>query len=431
VGSPRRFCPLALVVALAFALAVRARVADADGTRRAPPRRALVVVLPGAGLSELQRRAVEDAVAAGVVVARSAAIVPDRSGAEPGVARAELSHADRLAEDAVKALESFELDLAVESLHRAITAYIDRVPDLVARDGTVRALVDAHRQLAIAQFLSGDEDSAQRALAHCFALAGDLDYSPALFPPQMEELVVSGRLFVDEVGPGGLEVLATGGTATVFINGQDHGPAPAVVEDLRPGPNLVSLVVAGAAPVTRIVEVESGERKLVEVAAPSPPVSVPATLLTLRRALTRRGRLSRSVQAKLDEVARRADAEVVVVVVGGIDRERRLWRAIVYDRRNRRVVARAVTEADVAARDAAGFARPWSRALWAGTDWGRHEPAGGLVGLWRRARAHEHFWPAVGVTGGVIATAVIVGLIAARRGPSPERVVVLGVAARF
>ena len=81
---------------------------------------------------------------------------------------------DKLA-DAKKRIKELDLDGAIALLDEASVDYTRLLPELVVRDFHGRRLLETYVQLAIAQFLNGDEAEANKALSHALVLDPSLE----------------------------------------------------------------------------------------------------------------------------------------------------------------------------------------------------------------------------------------------------------------
>lgn len=382
--------------------------------RRPAPERVYVLVYDADRVTETDRRYLEDAAARGVRGDGAVtALTPERSAGESP--EAALKAGDDGLAKAREQVKNLDLDAAIETLTKVVTTYRDNLPDLVLRDGNAGKLVAGYRDLAIARFLNGDDDGAERSLAHVFVLQPDLVYNQKDFPPQMMEVVMSAGLLAGELGRGSLEISVTGGDAEVYVNGDEHGRAPVKVDDLPGGPNIVNVVAPGTPTVTVEVEVDSGATEPVEIEVLPPPVAIPDALADVR------GDIGASeASAKLRGLATTLGVEALVLIVpargdGGVSLE-----GYVYDLRTGRLAGKATGTDPVQV----------GGALFNTADWGTIEQPVESVPIWNPR--HKYFWHAVGATAGV-ATVITVGIIASRSGGlSPgEKVVVFGLGTKF
>jgi len=408
----RGFCAAAAVATLVVACGV---ASAAEPLRRVAPQRVYVVVYSADGLTESDRRDLEDAVARGVRGdGKVTVVVPDRAAGVESMDAA-LTRGDAALANAREQVKNLDLDAAITALQKAAEIYRENLPDLMLRDGNAEALVGAYRELATAQFLNGNDDAASRALAQVFVFTPKMDYDKR-FPPQMEEFVVSAGLLAEAMGKGTLNVTVAGGGAVIYVNGEERGNAPVAVEGLPAGPNVVSAVVPGAPTVTVEAEVEGGSSVDIELEVLQAPVAIPPELEAVRGGVGG-NKASRAMMA----LAGRLGVEALVLVqrVEGKSLE-----AHMYDLRTGRLAGKAVGAEAV----------ELGGAVFGGGDWGIIEvPVAGGPTKWQVWNPdHKYFWHAVGAAAGVV-TVVTIGVIAARSGglSDGERQVVFGLGTKF
>ncbi len=389
----------------------------AEPVRRPAPERVYVVVYSADGLVEIDRRDLEDEIARGVRGdGKVSVVVPDRTAGVESM-EAALTRGDTALAEAREQVKNLDLDAAIEALEKSAEVYRENLPDLMLRDGNAGALVGVYRELAIAQFLNGDEDAAARALVQVFVFTPDMDYDKS-FPPQMEEFVVTAGLLSEEMGTGGLNVTVAGGEAVIYVNGEERGNAPVTVEDLPSGPSVVSAVVAGAPTVTVEAEVEGGTILDIELEVLPAPVVIPTELEAVREDIgpSDASGAMMALRGKLG-----VEALVLVQRIEGAALE-----VHVYDLRTGRLAGKGK------GKDAVEL----GGAVFGGADWGLIETTGVVdTGpksweLWNPD--HKYFWHAIGAAAGVV-TVVTIGVIAARSGglSDGERQVVFGLGTKF
>lgn len=293
----------------------------------------------------------------------------------------------------VKNLEEGALDL----LDWAADEYSRYLPQLMARDGNADRLVRVFIHMTIVHFLNEEMEAAADALRRALVLNPKLDYSRKLFPPQLEQFVISERLLFDELGTGSMEVSAKGSDITVFINGIEHGKAPARVDDLRAGPNIVTLVAEGAEPVVLLGIIDGGHVTKVEGSLKLPP-STDGGPLGGTRSDVGAPMATRQISSGGKELG----AQALVLVVPTARAGKLELVASVYDLRSGALVGRGDLEVD--SDNPGPEADEMVQGLVANVRW---KPAVDLAvspPVWK----HKYFWPAVGVVAGVALVAVVV-----------------------
>lgn len=370
-----------------------------------PPRSVHVQVYAADGLSEPERRQLEAAVADAVRAALPGAKVhAGHSGHEVAADASAVDKALKRSDQGlvegrrrVKNLEEGALDL----LDWAADEYARYLPQLLARDGNADRLMQVFIQMTIVQFLNEEMEAAADALRRALVLHPDLDYSRKLFPPQLEQFVIQERLLFDELGTGSMEVSVKGADVTVYVNGiergQTRGQEVVRIDDLRAGPNIVTLVADGIEPVVLTGLVDGGHVAKVEGAVKLPP-STDGGPLGGTRGDVGAPTASKAIAAAGKELG----AEALVLVVPTARGNILELVASVYDLRSGSLAARGDLEAE---RDQPGpDAGEMVRGLVANTHW---KPAVDLQvkpPIWK----HKYFWPAVGVAAGVVLVAVVV-----------------------
>ncbi len=377
---------------------------SAEAGSPATPRHVVVQAYAADGLTEAERRAIEQSLAAGVrrsMKAKKGAEVvtgtPEDTISE--AAEKALERSDKGLAEAIKRMRNLE-DGALDLLDWAADEYQRYLPQLMARDGNANKLIEVHERTAIASFLNGDQKAATEALRKAFVLNPDLDYDEKIFPPQLEKLVVNERLYHDELGRGGVRVeLEGGGQATVYVNGIARGAAPVTVDDLPAGPNVVSLVAPAAEPVIVIAQVAGGGDRVTVKGAVKLPKSVDRGPL----AGTRGDVGNPHVASTIARAGQGLGADALVLALPTPHGDEIAVVAYVYDLRSGALVGRTEDTLPRAGADAEDL----GGALMATVTWqpsialGPKKPP-----IWK----HKYFWPAVGAAAGVVLIAVVVGV---------------------
>ena len=375
--------------------------ATADAGAPSAPHHVVVKAYAADGLTEAERRAIEHALGKGVrgAMKRADVVTASPEGALSSAAEKALERSDKGLAEAIKRMRNLE-DGALDLLDWAADEYQRYLPQLMARDGNANKLIEVHERTAIASFLNGDQKAATEALRKAFVLEPDLDYDRTIFPTQLEKLVVSERLYHDELGRGSVRVeLEEGGKATVYINGVERGAAPVTVEDLPAGPNVVSLVAPGAEPVIVIAQVAGGG----DVVAVKGAVKTPKSVDRGPLAKTRGDVGSPHATAAIARAAKSLGADALVLALPTVHGDEIAVVAYVYDMRSGALVGRSD---DTLPRTGAD-AEELGGQLMATVTWkpsialGPKKPP-----IWK----HKYFWPAVGAAAGVVVVAVVVGI---------------------
>ena len=245
-----------------------ARAAVAAPAGDPPPATLAVQVLPAGGLTEAERHLITRAAAMAATEAGRWKVVAPLPGGPAAVRMRSdkaLDRSDKSLAEARKRIKNLE-DGALDLLDWAADEYAHYLPDLVARDGSPRRLIEVHAQQTIAHYLEGQQEQATAALRHCFVLDPELDYDRKVFPPQLEKFVMQERLLFDELGTGKLSIAGATGV-TAWVNGVHRGVTPLELDGLRAGPNFVTLAVPGLDPVTTTVAIDGGHESQVDAAA--------------------------------------------------------------------------------------------------------------------------------------------------------------------
>jgi hypothetical protein len=381
-----------VVCSVAVAVPAAAR-ADAGGA----PSRLAVHVYAAEGLSEADRAALTRAARDGAAAAAGYEVVAAEVARDhEAEAEAAVTRADSALEEGAEQARHFEHAAALERLQRAAAIYAEHLPALLVRDGNPDRMVQTHVQLAAIHYLEGDETAADAALRAAMVLDPDLTGAMERVPPQMREFVQTRQFLIDELGSGSVEVTAGSPGTTVYVNGIERGTAPVTVDELVPGPTLIHLQVAGGASLAITAAVEGGTTTAVEGTARPPESEVsPFEAARAEVGAARAG-------PGLNAAARTLVADAVLLIVpkageGGVE-----LRAYVYDLRSDALVATG--ERTVATAELAGGAGALGRTAVSSAQW---QPIDEVVRvdrkpLWRRVREHDYFWPAVGVTAGVV-----------------------------
>jgi hypothetical protein len=391
--------------------------------------RALVVVVVPDGLVGAEILGLEQGAARGAGAPWRAVPLP-ADGLAPDET---LRRADLELERGGLALAHLELTVADAALAAAIDGYEREVVALALRDGALAALANAWRRRAIGRFLDGDEEGARAALRRAWTAAAGESPSAAgadpPFPPQMEAFVRASRRAFDALAPGGVSVAEVAGVRVeLFLDGRAVGAAPLRRDGLVAGVHLVTVQVAGRAPWTEQVVIESG----VEVAlALHPPVQDGAAA-----ALVAAAAAGFAAAPKPEAKARLARAAAAWPGrVDGVLLVRRVQGAHASAAAAAAPVLLQAALFDVAAGTVVGRAElPWpddDDRVARAAELGRAVTAPPLIvappvkpAWYQRAYRHRYFWPAVAGLG-VVAIGVAVGVGSSGLSPG-ERIVVLG-----
>ncbi len=384
-----------------------------------PPKSLFVQVYASDGVSENERLAITKAITVGLQGGATSDVTSAGAGPSDAVRKQvakTLADSDAKLEDARDRIKKLDLEGAIILLERASVDYTRLLPELVVRDFHGRRLLETHVQLAIAHFLDGSEANAGKALTKALVLDPSLEFSTKQFPPQLDELVVSARIAIDELGFGAIKIEVAAGTSvvTVYVNGDEKGRSPLTVSDLAPGPHTVHLRALGMEPKVVTVVVEGGDIATVKETLESLQSKVVGVLAGTRALVGAAKADDELVQAAVD-----LGVEGLVLVVPTVADDQRLQlTAYLYDMRRRRLVSRAMREIP---RDELSEATLVGRAVYGQVQWDAlgavevHSPP-----IWQ----HKYFWPAVGTAAGVIVLGVVVGIVA-NDGLSPAKKAVL------
>lgn len=356
-----------------------------------------VHVYAAEGLSEADRAAMTRAARDGAAAAAGYEVVAAEVARDHDAAgEAALANADSAFDEGGEQARHFEHAGALELLQQAAATYAEHLPVLLVRDGNPGRLVHTHVQLAAIHYLEGDETAADAALRAAMVLDPDLAGAMERVPPQMREFVQTRQFLIDELGRGSIEVTAGSPGTMVYVNGVERGTAPVRVDELIPGPTLVHLQVAGGEPLPITAAVEGGTTTAVEGTAPAPASEVsPFEAARDEVGAVRAG-------PGLNAAAGALVADAVLLIVPDVGEGGLELRAYVYDLRSDALVATG--ERTVAPAEQTDAAGALGRTAVSSAEW---QPVDEVVRvdrkpLWRRVREHEYFWPAVGVTAGVV-----------------------------
>jgi hypothetical protein len=330
----------------------------------------------------------------------------------------ELAEADAAVVRAFQLLNELEIQAADTALELSVQLYEKHLVGLLARDGGLSKLAQAHAARAVARFLDGDEENAAKLLHRAFVSDPEVA-SLKLFPPEMAPMVARERLRFEELGTGSLEVVTPGVAAQAIVNGQDAAMTPAHFDDLPVGISYVTLSAQNRPTITVTVAIEPDEtsRVVQEI-----PVYRGDPLAAVHAAEDEVGR--KTIGDKLREAGRSVgDPDRMLLATTAPSQDGVLVTVYLYDMRTASLVGR--NEGDAVLEDPTPAAEKLTRALMTA------EPEI-VVGrgvrdtsppIWERS----WFWPAVGVGAAVVVTGVLVGLAASGGLSDAERVVIFGV----
>jgi len=367
---------------------------------------------------------IQAAVAKGVASAGKWKVTAGKANAKlPGGdadATGSLDDADQMLKDAKAKVRQLELEKALSVAKEAVTLYSAYLHKLIKRDGSPKALVNAHVAVATVEYLNGKEEAASKALLHAFVLDPKLVYDPKRFPPQLQELVMQEKALFSNAGTGAAKVTVNS-PGTLYINGVKAAQAPMAVKNLPAGPNLVTLIARGAKPTVKVVQVKGKGTVEIAIAANSPKSSVRGVFKGTRGDVG-----DDQPSSKLIKAAAAVGAEGLLLILPKVSDEKTTLVAYVYDMRSKTKAGRYDTSAEPedidsnaeklaaeAGRSAkwrlvAGLSKPVGKPLW--------------KRLYQRAYKHKYFWHAVGATAGVVLISVVA---VASSGMSPGKRVAL------
>jgi hypothetical protein len=220
--------------------------------------KATLHLVRGAG-NPLEIRVAGEALEAALALRRELGFVSRQELLEPRAALdVVLANADTEVAKGRTAIENLEIAEGVSALARAI-AQRERAWVALAENPEA---VDTHAQLlaelAVAQFLAGDQKKAEATLGGAFVLAPKLEFDKKKHPPQMKRLFDSTRFLLDEVGAGELAIATTPQGAAVRVNGTLVGYSPVQAKQIGAGRNLVTVSLPGYATRTLPVDCAGG-----------------------------------------------------------------------------------------------------------------------------------------------------------------------------
>ncbi|HUH05506.1 MAG TPA: PEGA domain-containing protein, partial [Kofleriaceae bacterium] len=367
-----------------------------------PPASVHVQLYATEGLSEPERRRLETEIANAVRAALPGSRVRtgypgQKTAGDAGVVGKALERSDQGLLEGKRRVENLE-EGALDLLDWAAEEYSRYLPQLIARDGNAERLMQVFIQMTIVHFLNEEMEAAADALRRALVLNPELDYSRSLFPPQLEQFVVQERLLFDELGTGSMKVSAEGGDITVFINGIERGKAPLEVQDLRAGPNIVTLVADGVEPVVASGLVDSGHVAKVEASVKLPPSTDGGPLGGTRGDVG-----APTASQQMSRAGKELGVQGLVLVTPNASGTRLELVASIYDLRSGDLVGRGDLETD---REHPGpEADEMVRGLVANTRWTAAVDLAVQPPIWK----HKYFWPTVGVAAGIVLVAVVVG----------------------
>jgi hypothetical protein len=320
-----------------------------------------------------------------------------------------LADADAKVGAARAKIEELDLAEATKLLKAALASYEKLIYRLAGRPKPVEPLVEAHKLLAAARFIDGDQEGAREALRRARVLDPELAYDAKLFPPKMRRVFTEVKLLQDELGKGAVAVTSDPPGAEVLVNGVSAGIAPLKVPGLASGLNYVTLLQPGFLPTTSSVEVVGGEEKKVDLALGRFDDD-PAPVLDRTRASL--GEMT--VSSSMRDLGRRLKADLLLFAFVREDRDNVNLSLYLYDTRSGklvRAVKKTVSRPEVEA-TAAAMGTEIDPGTAAAAELTLRPPKKPSI-VWTYAvklRRWKYFWPTVAITGALVLTAIILGV---------------------
>jgi hypothetical protein len=358
--------------------------------------------------------------------------------APPAAADKALVDADRALADAKQAYAGMDLDKAKALLETALKGYQRYLPELATRAESIAPMRDGFILLANVRFFEGNADGAKDALRYVFALDGTVRWNKNQFPQQMKKLVVEARLLYETLGTGRLVIDSDPQGASVWLNGNklpDRTPSQPI--DAPNGPNFISFLRRGWAPMTQAFVVAGGGEESRALATLSRPKPNPLAPIDRARAVID----DSPTPPTLKEACAGLGVDMLVLVrtarTGSDDGEPQILTAYLYDARAARIINRLEmkVEGDLGATSRTlahelfagvrldGVWEPprtapkpkWHQRLWSDvkTDWGKF-------------RGWKGFWYVVGGVGAAVVVGTVVGVTVSHQRSIASDTILLG-----
>lgn len=247
-------CATALVALAVYSPAP----ARADGSKSNGAPRATLYVDPGARPT-MQTRTVTETLGAFLDARSEVDFVPIKTVLAPdGPVEQDLAKAAKLAVQGRNQLANLEVEQGLASLTEAVTLREKHFHHLAKKSEELEKQALLLGDLAMANFLSGEEEKSRQTILQAFILNPKLEFDAQRFPPQMKRTFDESRFLADELGTGNTQVSTTPEGAEVWANGNFVGYSPILVRGLAAGRNLITVSRVGYQTQTLAVKVDGG-----------------------------------------------------------------------------------------------------------------------------------------------------------------------------
>lgn len=316
-----------------------------------------------------------------------------------------LARASQLITEGQELLNNLEVQKAVDAFQRAAKLQRGVFHLMAVSPSGVEEHGRVYVELAIAQFLAGNEAEAKAALQQAMVLVPKLELDPQKFPPQSKRMFDEVRFLVDEMGIGDAQINTDPPGAEVLVNGNFIGFSPVLARGLPAGPNLVTVALLGYRTRTGRGRVEGGGKVSTFSVKLEPLAWSPSALMASAEveAQTRRpgpalSAFSRKLGRRMLFIASSASRDDLVTVT-----------LHAYDAEGNRISSAA--EGTATALDPERDCRALVESLMPFVTWRPPPPtARRRGGLWDRVRTWPYLWPVVGAVVGAAVVGTTVGL---------------------
>ena len=316
-----------------------------------------------------------------------------------------LAQANQLITEGQDLLNNLEVQKAVDAFQRAAKLQRSVFHLMAVSQSGVEEHGRVYVELAIAQFLAGNEAEAKVALQQAIVLVPKLEFDPQKFPPQSKRMFDEVRFLVDEMGIGDAQINTDPPGAEVQVNGNFIGFSPVLARGLVAGPNLVTVARLGYRTRTGRARVEGGGKVSTFTVRLHPLARSPLALMANAEveAQTRRpgpalAALSRKLGRQMLFIASSASRDDLVTVT-----------LHAYDAKGNRASGAAV--GTVTALDPERDCKTLVESLVPFVTWRSPPPTTRRRGgFWERVRSWPYLWPVVGAVVGAAVVGTSVGL---------------------
>jgi hypothetical protein len=306
-------------LAAAFAIVAQGNIVfaqpDPPANKNKGPKRTPTVYLHlledvGVGVSSIVARRIDSSLRDELTTAGE---IDLRDRYEPGenMAGKRISDARQQYTSAIGLLRNEEFKKASTHLQKSVDIFMKRLENL--RDFDV--LADTYVNLAWAYYETGFDFDAKKYIHQYAHLRPDKQLDPKKFPNALIEEFEEEKRRIRQAGPGKVAVETSQKGLTVYLDGQQVGESPMVIEDVSYGTHYIT--VENGFKRAKVVDVKGrGKKQTVTFEkrskkAEAEDKKIPAFYRGMRKHI-RSGSIDRELKPYLDEMAKKTDSDYII-----------------------------------------------------------------------------------------------------------------------